>query len=110
MLLLMLSRFSRVRLCDPTDCSPPGSSVHRIPQVRTLERVAISSHSKFLDPLADTERSLNCATSKNQDQHDTSSKRSSVSGEGQGGLACCSPWGRKGPDMTERLNSNTGEE
>ena len=25
-------------------------------------------------------------------------------GNGQGGLACCSPWGRKEPDMTERLN------
>ena len=26
--------------------------------------------------------------------------------EGQGGLACCSPWGRKESDMTERLNEN----
>ena len=25
-------------------------------------------------------------------------------GDGQGGLACCSPWGHKEPDMTERLN------
>ena len=25
-------------------------------------------------------------------------------GEGQGNLACCSPWGRKESDMTERLN------
>ena len=25
--------------------------------------------------------------------------------EGQGGLACCSPWGRKELDTTERLNS-----
>ena len=24
-------------------------------------------------------------------------------GEGQGGLACCSPWGRKESDTTERL-------
>ena len=24
--------------------------------------------------------------------------------DGQGGLACCSPWGRKESDMTERLN------
>ena len=29
-------------LCDPWDCSPPGSSVHRILQERTLEWVAIS--------------------------------------------------------------------
>ena len=25
-------------------------------------------------------------------------------GDGQGGLACCSPWGRKQLDTTERLN------
>ena len=30
-------------LYDPMDCSPPGSSVHGLPQVRILERVAISS-------------------------------------------------------------------
>ena len=29
-------------LCDPMDCSPPGSSVHGILQARTLEWVAIS--------------------------------------------------------------------
>ena len=27
-------------------------------------------------------------------------------GEGQGSLVCCSPWGRKELDMTERLNNN----
>ena len=26
-------------------------------------------------------------------------------GEGQGGLACCSPWGDKESDTTERLNN-----
>ena len=25
-------------------------------------------------------------------------------GDGQGGLACCSSWGRKESDVTERLN------
>ena len=25
-------------------------------------------------------------------------------GDGQGGLACCSTWGRKESDMTEKLN------
>ena len=29
-------------------------------------------------------------------------------GEGQGGLACCRPWGHKESDMTERLNNNKG--
>ena len=30
-------------LCDPVDCSPPGSSVHGISQARILVWVAISS-------------------------------------------------------------------
>ena len=39
---LLLSRFSRVLLCDPIDGSPPGSSVPGILQARTLAWVAIS--------------------------------------------------------------------
>ena len=42
LLLLLLSRFSHVRLCNPRDGSPPGSPVPGILQVRTLEWVAIS--------------------------------------------------------------------
>ena len=42
LLLLLLSRFSRVRLCDPMDSSPPGSPIPGILQARTLEWVAIS--------------------------------------------------------------------
>ena len=38
-----LSCFSHVRLCDPMDCSPPGSSVHEILQARILEWVAVPS-------------------------------------------------------------------
>ena len=34
---------SCLTLCDPVDCSPPGSSVHGILQARILEWVAISS-------------------------------------------------------------------
>ena len=30
-------------------------------------------------------------------------------GEEQGSLACCSPWGRKGLDTTERLNNSLRE-
>ena len=37
----MLSHFSHVRLRNPIDGSPPGSSVHRILQARILEWVAI---------------------------------------------------------------------
>ena len=37
----LLSRYSHVRLCDPMDCSPAGSSVHGILQTRILEWVTI---------------------------------------------------------------------
>ena len=52
-LLLLLSLFSCVWLCDPIDCSPPGSSVPGILQARTLDWVAISfsnacMHAKLL--------------------------------------------------------------
>ena len=36
-----------VTLCDPVDCSPPGSSVHGTSQARTLRRAAISSRGSF---------------------------------------------------------------
>ena len=39
----MPNRFSRVRLCDPMNCSPPDSSVHGILQARILEWVAMPS-------------------------------------------------------------------
>ena len=33
-------------------------------------------------------------------------KQAPGDGEGQGSLACCSPWGHKELDVTEQLNSN----
>ena len=41
-LLLLLSRFSRVRLCDPVDGRPPGSPVPGTLQARTLQWAAIA--------------------------------------------------------------------
>ena len=41
-------------LCDPMDCSPPGSSVHGVPQARILEWVAIS-FGNLPDPRIKTE-------------------------------------------------------
>ena len=38
----MLVVQSCLTLCDPMDCSPPGSSVHGILQARILEWVAMS--------------------------------------------------------------------
>ena len=40
---VIVSLLSYVWLCDPMDCSPPGSSVHGIFQARILEWVAIYS-------------------------------------------------------------------
>ena len=40
--LVMVSQ-SRLTLCDPVDCSPPGSPVHGILQARILEWAAMPS-------------------------------------------------------------------
>ena len=42
LLLLLLSHFSHIRVCDPIDGSLPGSPIPGILQARTLEWVAIS--------------------------------------------------------------------
>ena len=41
--MLCLAAQSRPTLCDPMDCSPPGSSVHGILQARILEWAAMPS-------------------------------------------------------------------
>ena len=64
MLLLLLSHFSRVPLCDPRDSSSPGSPVPGILQVRTLE-------CRHPTPLLLPRKSL-----------------------GRRSLVGCSPWGR----------------
>ena len=46
----MLAAQSRPTLCNPMDCSPPGSSVHRILQARILEWVAIPSPGDLPNP------------------------------------------------------------
>ena len=38
--------------------------------------------------------------------HGHESEQAPGDGEGQGGLVCCSPWGHKESDTTERLNNN----
>ena len=47
-LLLLLSRFSRVRLYDPIDGNPPGSSAPGVLQARVLEWVAISFSNAYV--------------------------------------------------------------
>ena len=46
----LLSRLSRVWLCNLKDCSPPGSSVHGIFLARILEWIAISSSRGSFQP------------------------------------------------------------
>ena len=50
----VLSHFSRLRLCDPVNCSPPGSSVHGILQSRVLEWVTIPSSKESSRPRGQT--------------------------------------------------------
>ena len=72
-------------LSETMDCSLPGSSVHGIFQARVLEWVAIHiTISNWLNGHG-LQQVLGV-------------------GDGQEGLACCSPWVRKGWDMNEQLN------
>ena len=41
---------SRAQLCDPMDCSPPGSSLHGIFQASILEKATISSSRESSQP------------------------------------------------------------
>ena len=50
---------SRVQLCDPMDCSLPGSSIHGVFQARTLEWVVISFSNEWkwsCSVMSDSER------------------------------------------------------
>ena len=51
----MLSRQACLTLCDPMDCSPPGSSVHGILQAGILEKVAMVSSGGCSPPKAWTQ-------------------------------------------------------
>ena len=45
-----MKSLSRLQLCDPLDCSPPGSSVRGIFQARVLEWVARTSPGDLPNP------------------------------------------------------------
>ena len=47
LIFILLCAQSRLTVCQPADCSPPGFSVHGIFQARIQERVAISSSRIF---------------------------------------------------------------
>ena len=44
----------------------------------------------------------------NNRNEQTVDTHNNMDGDGQGGLACCDPWGRKESDTTERLNWTEG--
>ena len=50
MYVCSLSGFSHVQVCDPMDCSLPGSSAHGILQARILEWVAMPSSRRSSPP------------------------------------------------------------
>ena len=57
MILRAQSLQSCPTLCNPVDCSPPGSSIHRILQARILEGVAMPS-SRGIFPTQESESCL----------------------------------------------------
>ena len=82
------------------DLSPPGSPIHGIFQARVLEWGAIVqvnpvSHLRVFseDEMVGWHRQL--------DGHEF--EQAPGVDDGQGSLVCCSPWGHKELDTTERL-------
>ena len=97
------------------DYSPLGSSVHRILQARILEWVAALYNAKSWliekDPYAGKDwgqEEKGTAEDKMVGWHHQLNVYgfgwTLAVGDGQGGLVCCSSWGRKESDMTELLN------
>ena len=101
--------------CDPTDYSPPGSSVRGILQARILEWVAILIWTDFCVILYSSEGKESACNAGDPGSIPGSGR---YPGErngnplqysrlenphGQRSLAGYSPWGHKKSDMTERL-------
>ena len=59
-LLLLLSHFSRVRLCATPETAPPGSPVPGILQARTLEWVSFLTHMTIISTTAGRTHILEC--------------------------------------------------
>ena len=60
-----------VTLCNPMDCSPPGSSVHGIVQARILEWVPFPSPGITTDqkPTMDRETKKKCTKNTTKENH-----------------------------------------
>ena len=101
------------------DRSPPGSPVHGILQARILGHLKCGSFISLTFRASSTHSTAWDLQSvdfpcheENHDKmvgwhhriHGHEFEQAPGVGDGQGSLACCSPWGRKELDMTERLN------
>ena len=92
-------------LSKPMDCSPPGSSVHGVFQARVLEwgAIAFSDIYIYLYTYIREEKGMTedemVGWHHQLDGHEF--EQAPGVGDGQGGLACCSPLGCKKLDMTE---------
>ena len=107
--LCVLFTQSCLNLCNPKDCSPPGSSVHGILQGRTLEWVAIPFSRGSPQPRNGNPGLLHCRQIMDEMagwHHWLDGRESQWTpgvGDGRGGLACCDSWGRKESDTTKWL-------
>ena len=88
-------------LCDPVDCSLPGSSIHGIFQARVLEWVAISFSRGSSQP-RDQSRVF-CIAGRRFTVLATRASATPGEFRGQRSLVAYSPWGCKELDTMEQL-------
>ena len=100
-------------LCDPVDCGPPGSSAHGSLRQEYESRFPFSTTGDLPNPGIKPESLVSPALA-GRFFTTSATWEASLSiymgfpgvsdSEGQGGLACCSPWCCKELDTTEQLN------
>ena len=100
LLLLLLSRFSHVQLCDPIGGSPPGSSVHWISQTKILEWLPFPSPGDLPDlGIEPGYPELQADYLLSKPAGNLFNKPTPVflpeESQGQGSLAGYSPWGHR---------------
>ena len=100
---------SCLTLCDPMDCSLPGSSIHGIFQARVLEWGAIAFSSSNPTPPLFSYVTLGELLCKWRRQWHLTLVLLPGKSHGQRSLVGCSPWGREESDTTEQLHFHTLE-